>query len=283
MTVRACVISTVWNEAARLPRWIAHYGAAVGARNLFLFDDGSDDGGTDGLGEVNVIRRPRETYDERKRTARLNAWADELLKTYDTVIYADADELLVPSGGASLGEWLARPHPPTVTAIGFDVLEVAGVDAPLAPARPLLAQRRHARLNPTYCKPLVTRAPIRWRPGLHFSDADTAFDGLLLLHTRYADRAQAVARLAQLRTVDVAEQASFSSHWRAADSAITQALDAAATAPWRPFTPADQAHWEALLAARLAGHPPNAVNLIRSLWDEHPSWFVLPQGLRCDG
>ena len=89
-------------------------------------------------------------------------------------------------------------------------MEVPGLDAPLDPARPLLVQRRHARLNPTYCKPLVTRAPIRWRPGLHFSDATTAFDDLLLLHTRYADRAQAVVRLAQLRTVDVAYQAAFS-------------------------------------------------------------------------
>ena len=279
----ACVISTVWNEAARLPRWLAHYGAAVGPEHLFLEDDGSDDGSTEGLGAVNVIRRPRGTYDERARTTRLSAWASELLQRYDTVVYADADELLVPADGSRLRDWLARSHPPTVTAIGFDVMEVPNVDAPLDPARPLTAQRRHARLNPTYCKPLVTRAPIRWRPGLHFSDATTAFDGLLLLHTRYADRAQAIARLAQLRTVDVADQAIFSHHWLAADAAITDTLDAAARAPWRPFSPADMAHWEALLCERLSGHPPNAVNLIRGLWDEHPSWFVLPDGLRCDG
>ncbi|MBE7217135.1 MAG: glycosyltransferase family 2 protein [Caulobacteraceae bacterium] len=280
----ACVLTTVWNEAARLPRWIAHYGAAVGLENLFVEDDGSDDGSTDGLGAVNVIRRPRGVYDERERTARISAWASGLLGRYDTVIYADADELLVPADGASLREWLARPHPPTVTAIGLDVLDVPGVDAgPLDPTRPLLAQRGHARLNPTYCKPLVTRAPIRWRPGLHFSDAATAFDGLLLLHTRYADRAAAVARLAQLRTVDVADQALFSTHWQAADATITGVLDAAAQAPWRPFTAADRSAWEALLTARLAGAPPNAVNLIRHLWDEHPSWFTLPEGLRCDG
>ncbi len=251
-----CVISTVWNEAARLPRWIAHYGAAVGLQNLFLSDDGSDDGCTQELGPVNVIRRPRGVFDERERTTRLSAWADELLQRYDTVICADADELLVPADGSTLGEWLGRPHPPTVTALGFDVMEVPGLDTPLDPARPLLAQRRHARLNPTYCKPLVTRAPIRWRPGLHFSDATTAFDDLLLLHTRYADRAQAVARLAQLRTVEVADQAAFSFHWKAADSAITDVLDAAARAPWRALTPADARHWEALLQARLAGNPP---------------------------
>lgn len=154
---------------------------------------------------MNVVRRPRGVYDERERTRRVSLWATELLQRYDTVVYADADELLVPEDGSSLGEWLARPHPPTVTALGFDVLEIAGLDASLDATRPLLAQRRHARLNPTYCKPLVTRSPIRWRPGLHFSDAATTFDGLLLLHTRYADRVTAVARLAQLRTVQVAD------------------------------------------------------------------------------
>lgn len=279
----ACAITTVWNEAARLPRWIAHYGAAVGFENLLLEDDGSDDGSTADLGEVQVIRRSRGVYDERERTRRVSAWAADLLRRYDTVIYADADELLVPADGSTLGAWLRRPHPGVVTALGFDVMEVPGVDAPLNPRRPLLAQRRHARLNPTYCKPLVTRTPIRWRPGLHFSDAPTAFDGLFLLHTRYADRQAAIARLAQLRTVEVADQANFSFHWKASDAAVTDVLDAAAAAPWRAFTPADQAHWEALLSARLAGNPPNAVNLIRPLWDSHPSWFVLPAGLRCDG
>ena len=120
------------------------------------------------------------------------------------------------------------------------------------------------------------------RPGLHFSDGATAFDGLLFLHTRYADRAQAVARLAQLRTVNVADQATFSFHWKATDSAITDVLDAASHAPWRAFTPADGAHCEALLRKRLAGNPPDAVHLTRSLWDEHPSWFALPAMLRCD-
>ena len=85
------------------------------------------------------------------------------------------------------------------------------------------------------------------------------------MHTRYADQAQATALLAQLRTVSVSNQASFFSDWKATDSAITDVLDAAAHAPWHPFTPAGWGHWEALLVGRLAGNPPNAANPIRSL------------------
>ena len=279
----ACVISTVWNETERLPRWLSHYGAAVGPENLFVVDDGSDDGSTDDIAPVNVVRWPRGRYDNRARVERVSALAAELLGRYRTVVYADCDEFLVPFDGSSLADWLRRDHPPTVTAIGLDVLEVPNADAAFDPARPLLSQRRRARLNPTYCKPLVTRTAIRWRPGFHFSDADVAFDDLLLLHTRYADRGLGLRRLVQLGGIEVEEPEIFATHWKAGAAAFTNVLDQAESAPWRPFEEADMRLWERLLAERLQGHPPNAVSLIRHLWDEHPSWFILPESLRCEG
>lgn len=279
--MRTAVFTTTWNEAMRLPRWISHYGMAVGSENLWVIDDGSDDGSTERLGAVNVVRRLRERYDERARTALVNNFATDLLSRYDTVVYADVDELLVPVDGSAFGDWLERPHPAVVTAIGMDVMEVPGIDEPLDPMLPLLAQRRHARLNPTYCKPLVARVPILWRPGMHFSDAETAFDGLLLLHTRYAHRAAGLARLVQLRTVEIADSEVFATHWRVQDEAFTDVLDSAALADWRPLNADYLAFWERLLCERLASHPPNAVERIRDLWNNHPSWFTLPDGLRC--
>ena len=276
----ACAITMVWNEAERLPRWIAHYGAALGRENLFVLDDGSDDGSTADLGPANVIRHARRPFDERARAEQLSRFATERLADYRTVVVCDVDELLIPFDGAPLAQALEAAAPEVVTAIGLDVMHKLDSEEPLHAEEPLLAQRRHARLNPTYCKPLVTRAPIRWRPGLHFSDHPIAFSGLLLLHLRYADLASGLARLAQLRQVEVLDQDVFSTHWRGEDAAFTSVLERADTAAYAELTRADIDVWEALLSARLEGSPPNAVERIRHLWDNHPSWFTLPDRLR---
>ena len=123
----------------------------------------------------------------------------------------------------------------------------------------------------------MTRQPIRWRPGLHFSDRPIAFDGLLLFHTRYADMGQGLRRLAQSRSLAmVGVEEGFGYHWTAADAAFRTVVEAAQAAPYRMLDAPMVRHWEELLTATLRSSPPNAVEHVRHLWDVHPSWFLIP-------
>lgn len=281
--MRIAAVTTCWNEAERLPRWLSWYGAELGREHLHVLDDGSDDGAVDGLGEVTVERRPRRAaFDDPGRARRVSDYVEALLPRYEWVLYADVDEFLVPFDGRPLAQALADPGlADTVTALGFDVIHNEAVEpGALDPERPVMAQRRHVRFNATYCKPLATRTPVRWRPGFHFSDrplafGSQAFGGLLLLHTRYADRGQGLRRLEASRRVALDEGA-YSAHWGAPDAAFLEVLEAARTAGYAELTDADLALWRARLAERLEGSPPNAVARVRDLPDLHPSWYRLP-------
>ena len=48
-TCRGAAVTFVYNESFNLPLWRRHYGAQLGTENLFIVDDGSDDGSTDGI------------------------------------------------------------------------------------------------------------------------------------------------------------------------------------------------------------------------------------------
>ena len=43
------VLTVARDEAAMLPRWVAHYGSHVGVENLVVVDDNTSDGSTDDL------------------------------------------------------------------------------------------------------------------------------------------------------------------------------------------------------------------------------------------
>lgn len=56
---RAFAMTTLRNDRLFLPRWVAHYGAALGGRAaLYVILDGHDQPLPEGLGPVNVLRLP---------------------------------------------------------------------------------------------------------------------------------------------------------------------------------------------------------------------------------
>src|SRR5437867_8001174 len=90
------VITFVYNEAVNLPIWRRYYGGIFGERNLFVIDHSSSDGSTDDLGDMNKLWLHREELDERKRSLFIAPFVKGLLEYFDTVIYTDCDEIIVP-------------------------------------------------------------------------------------------------------------------------------------------------------------------------------------------
>lgn len=191
---RVAVITMVRDEADMLPRWLAYYGDQVGLENLVVLDDGTVDGSTDDL-PCTVFRIPPEPWkrDWAQTRARLaNGFAETLLAVYDTVVFTDVDEFLVPDPATydGLRDYLDRnAHRDVVAPLAVNVLNAAGVEAPLDPRRPVLAQRRFVKVAPGMCKPLVKRIPVPWLEGFHGVAGDR-FDidpDLLMVHLKYYD------------------------------------------------------------------------------------------------
>ena len=195
--MRVAVFAFVYNEKINLPLWIRYYGSQFGKMNLFVIDQGSTDGSTENLGEVNRIRLPRTEYDEDKREDFLSSFQRGLLTHYDVVIYTDCDEIIVPDPDfyADLKDYIAKCKFECVTCVGVNVMHIINRELPLDLDQPILGQRRFGRFRSSQCKTLISRVPLIWQPGNHACDKPLNLDKkLILFHTKFMDYAIAIER-----------------------------------------------------------------------------------------
>lgn len=191
------VITFVYNEKVNLPIWVNYYGRLFGKKNLYVVDRGSDDGSTDSLGEVNLIRVPRNEFDEHDKTNFMSSFHSSMLSFYKTVIITDCDEIIVPDPGVypDLANYIERSPADYVNGIGVDVTHVINQEPPLDFDKPILAQRRFGRFHSPECKHLLSRVPIKWLPGLHSSNKPPVFDkDLIIFHLKLMDYGAAMQR-----------------------------------------------------------------------------------------
>jgi len=218
--VKTAVVTFVYNEAVNLPIWTRYYSANFGAKNLFVVDRGSDDGSTTNLGDVNVIPIPRDEFDEYRKTGFINSLCRALLYVYDTVIYNDCDELVVPdlSMYANLQDYMERREFEYVSCIGLNVLHILSQEDPLDLESPILAQRKYAMFGSNQCKASVTRVPLTWAPGFHCCDRPPNFDpNLYLFHNKWMDYSCAMQRQKVNRGSAFSQRTSeqgMGAHWR---------------------------------------------------------------------
>jgi len=245
MKAPLAVVTMTYNEATFLPVWCRHYTAQVGASACHVIDHGSDDGSTDGLGAVNVVRIPRSPQDDARRARFLSSFCATLLEWYDAVIYVDVDELLVadPAQHASLPALAAAlPDGAVLTAIGLDIIHRPDHEATLDWNRPVSFQRAFTRFSSAMCKPVLVRRPVAWAPGFHCIDALPAFGPLFLFHLRYADLSDGLARLDRTRRQPWSSPEA-GGHQRMSDAHWASMLSAMAILPhqegldWSPADP----------------------------------------------
>ncbi|MCP5036776.1 MAG: glycosyltransferase family 2 protein [Rhodobacteraceae bacterium] len=169
-------ITTVRNDALFLPKWIAHYGAAFGFQNLYVFLDGFDQLRPDcpGAEQVNFIHLPHKPLERvpamRRRARTMSDLARGLFHYFDIVLATDVDEFLIndPNTGVDLNAYLsAIEGRKSVSGLGLDVGQHMELEEPLDPDRAFLDQRRFAHLSSRYTKPVVTFRPLTWGSGMH--------------------------------------------------------------------------------------------------------------------
>lgn len=194
----------VFNEAVFLPIWLRHYGSNLGYENLFVIDDGSNDGSTDDKRIVHLIRKDRGELNEDDRAKQISCFHEELLKYYDVVLYADADEIIVPDPASrqSLSEYISASGSDYINPVGLHVVHSTDKEKPLDMARPLFQQRSYAKFELGYCKPLISKIPMRWKAGFHTSQHPTSLAvDLFMFHLRAMDFDVARERIRNLNSV----------------------------------------------------------------------------------
>ncbi len=184
------VITFVYNEAVNLPIWLRYYGGIFGEKNLFVIDHSSSDGSTDHLGSVNKLWLARKELDEHKRCVFMSSFVKGLLEYFDTIIYTDCDEFLVPdlSSYQDLKHYLDRSEFEYTAPVGLNLHHIISQEPALNLALPILGQRRFATFTAAACKPLVTRVPLTWGTGFHACDRPVRIDpNLFLVHVKSMD------------------------------------------------------------------------------------------------
>jgi len=202
--VKLAAVTMVYNEPDYIGPWCRHFGKEVGPENCYVIDHGSDDGTTDDLGEVKVLRIPRSPYDVAEQARLVSDLCNDLLRrSYDVVIHSDVDELLVadPRYHRGLRDCARAMTQPVLHSIGLDLWHLDKIEPPIDTNQPISLQRSWAWFNSALCKPVMIREPVSWSPGFHSVDHPMVLDHLYMFHLRYFDVARGLRRLEKTRAM----------------------------------------------------------------------------------
>ena len=183
----------VRDEQVMLPRWLAHYGRECGVDNLFVIDDNTTDGSTDGL-PCSVIRIPSwgDKHFETTRMKLVSNIAAGLLEAYDAVLFADADEFLVadPKRHDGLVDLVSKRSGPTCSPPRRSTSSTTPVArGPLDPDRPRARPAPVGQVHPAMCKPAIKRVAAPWVAGSHGTTVPFEIEqDLYMFHLKFAER-----------------------------------------------------------------------------------------------
>lgn len=171
---RIAAITMARNDDFFLHKWVRYYASEIGADNLYILLDGTDQRVPENAKSAHVQKLPHTDMSraagDKYRIDKLSQLAKKLFKNYDIVIGCDSDEFLVvdPNTNKSLREYLSESkYKTTVSGLGLDIGQHMDRDKTLDYKRPLLAQREYALLSTRYTKPVVLFKPARWGSGFH--------------------------------------------------------------------------------------------------------------------
>jgi hypothetical protein len=206
------VFTIVQNEPVFLPIWLGYYARYFDPSDIYVLDHDSTDGSTDAIAtSCNHLRVHRDkSFDHRWLRDTVAAFQAFLLRSYENVLFAEADEFVVadPSVYSGLDDYVVRFRAQAIRCAGFNVAHYPDEEPPLRFDRPILAQRRYWRASRLYCKPLLAKVPLSWAFGFH---SDRRIHGLpmdprlLLLHLRCVDYDYFRARLRSTTARDWSE------------------------------------------------------------------------------
>jgi hypothetical protein len=201
-TGRRAAFTIARDESRFLPIWLRYYGRHFDPADIYVLDHDSSDGSTEGLaGACNAVAvHCDRIFDQMWIKGTVQDFQAFLLRSYETVLYAEVDEFVVPdpSRHADLGSYIDEFEGAAATCTGYNVVHYPQEgEPPLRFDEPVLCQRRFWHRSPQYSKRLLSRVPLTWNVGFHqeFSVPDAPPDpGLLLVHLHRVDYDYCLAR-----------------------------------------------------------------------------------------
>ena len=164
---RRAVVTIVHNEPVFLPIWLRFYSRFFAADDIYVLDNDTTDGSTDGAGSSGS-RSPTTGSTTTWMVETLAEFQRELLERYDVVLVSDVDEIVAPDPGMGHAR---RLHRPASTRSSSTRSATRSCTCPTASrrstsARPVLDQRGYWFANDGYDKPVLATVPMTWVAGL---------------------------------------------------------------------------------------------------------------------
>ena len=196
------VFTVLRNEKRFLPYWIRYYEKYFKPDDMYIIDNDSSDGCTNGLASkgFNVIHAHREAfYDHRWLVELVRETTRVLLsKGYKRVIFCEIDELIVPSLDIypnGLSDYRSRMNTSSVAVTAWHIVHDWNNETELDFSAPVLAQRKWALRDSTYDKPLIVDRPLHWVVGFHTASEEVARDEhLMMFHLKRMDANYTIER-----------------------------------------------------------------------------------------
>ena len=223
------IITMARDEGQMVKRWVDYYTPHVGVEHLIIIDDNSSDGSTDDL-DCPVLRIPylRKRGFEPSRMGLLAGISAGLLEAYDAVMFADADEFVVPEPTRypTLRHFVAdRPGRDAIGVLGFNVVHDPAEPALLAD-QPILGQRQLAKFVPLMCKPSLKWQPAAWAHASHGIECPYEIDkDLYMFHMKFADRDHLADVAAKRHHLNATEGRAKKTSWERSGDEMVGVLD----------------------------------------------------------
>lgn len=200
--LQMCAFTIVRNEPFFLHLWCSYYGREFGDNNLFILDNGTDDGSVEEIRRlfpnINIVSVPSEKI--------MNwVWCTNVVKCFQRIllhgyymtVFSDSDEYLVPENGRGLKsyceEFLASERD-YVRAQGWGIVHDPDREPALVGLVNVLSSRHNAWRAKQYDKTLIAKVPLNWAKGSHTIyvngqklSNDPVSEDLSLLHLRDVD------------------------------------------------------------------------------------------------
>jgi hypothetical protein len=187
--MKKAVFTIVHNERYFLPLWLKHYKKHFDKSDIYILNDNSSDGSTSNL-DVNVINLDNHySFDHHFLHKTVSLFQRELLKSYEAVMFAEADEFIIthPHCNFRLAEFIDKMPEDTVRCTGWQIIHNLRLEPPLDLEKPIMQQRHYGYYWVHFSKSLLSKTPTEWGIGFHDSSPKLECKDLLLIHLHYFD------------------------------------------------------------------------------------------------
>ena len=159
------------NEGGYLPVWLRYYRQYFSDEDIYILDNGSNDGSTSNLSaHVRLVLSAKYSDHHWLLNTVQNQTRDLLNLGYKYVLFTEIDEMVVPDPKKyplGLMDYIRRTRQKSVRVHAFDVRHDVKTEAKLDLRQPVLKQRRFWMRHDLYDKPLLTSVELHWTPGFH--------------------------------------------------------------------------------------------------------------------